>query len=154
MKMLLNFWKARFVYRLVGIMVGLFFLLAATLKVFSLGPFAKVIEAYEFFPSSLSYPAAVTLVVLEGIGGFGLLLDWRPSILLVTALVILFQSVLVYAIYQNLNINCACLGFLGPDWLQFTSEQSLYKNTLLLFGCGYLIYWNLEVRETEDDDGN
>jgi hypothetical protein len=86
-------------------------------------------------------PTAVFLSVTEVAAGFGLLMDIRGSLTIITGLLILFMAVLSYGIRMGLDIDCGCFGPQDPESKAFHGLwAALFRDMIMLPAIFYLYY--------------
>ena len=86
-------------------------------------------------------PTAVFLSVTEVAAGFGLLMDIRGSLTIITGLLILFLAVLSYGIRMGLDIDCGCFGPQDPESKAFHGLwAALIRDMFMMLAIFYLYY--------------
>jgi uncharacterized membrane protein YphA (DoxX/SURF4 family) len=120
-------------------MLAAIFIYGGTLKVMDPKAFARILSHYDFVPEFLLPVIAVGLPLLEILTGIALILNLRAGIYGVLGLLLLFVSVLGYAILNGLNVDCGCFGpeeLVGRDSLVHAFCRDLVligASTFLLF---------------------
>ena len=125
---------------LIRIGLGLFFLVAAVLKLADLRAFARLVGDFGIVPDALVETAAVVLLVLEGTAGILLVARMRGGFGLAAALLALFLGVLAYGIALGLDVDCGCLG-IGPGTADGTDLSTALARDVLLLGLVALARW-------------
>jgi hypothetical protein len=133
--------RAAFVLaRVLQIIVGVVFLLAASLKALDPVSFVEQIQMYGIFPN-LAGLAAWVLVTLEIVLATGLILNWLPRIVpaLTVGLLLFFIVITVYGNAIGLGESCGCFGNLvhrGPG-------QVILEDTLMLLALIFAaaVHW-------------
>ncbi len=115
--------------RVLEVIVGLVFILAALMKALDPLAFQEQIAAYGIFPS-LSTVAAWSLIIFEVALAAALIVNLLPRIvpLLTSALLLFFIGITLYGMSIGLGENCGCFGNLvhrGP-------EQVIIEDVLML----------------------
>jgi hypothetical protein len=74
--------------------------------------------------------------------GIGLLFDIRGSLALITGLLVLFITILWYAIWIGLDVDCGCF---GPEDIESKAfhglRLSLFRDMVMLGGAVFLYGW-------------
>jgi uncharacterized membrane protein len=129
------------IYRLVRMAISIVFIVSGITKLMAPKEFSVIIESYGLIPDAWILPAAVFLSVLEAAAGFGLLLDIRGSLAVITGLLTLFMAVLGYGIWLGLDIDCGCFGPQDPESKAFHGlGEALVRDMILLPAIFYLYY--------------
>ena len=127
-------------YRIIVIVVGGILLAAAVVKGADLQQFARQIRQYGILPevTGLAYGVAWFMMVVEAVIGAGLLVNWRPKLMLAAfgTLMLLFIGVLSWAIVQGNVSDCGCF---GPA-AQRTPAEALVEDIILLLGVA-VAWW-------------
>ncbi|MFA6234478.1 MAG: MauE/DoxX family redox-associated membrane protein [Bacteroidota bacterium] len=134
--------------RLLEILVGLVFLIAALMKALDPIAFQQQIAAYGIFPS-LSMIAAWTFIIIEVALAAGLIVNLFPRVvpLLTMAMLVFFIGITWYGMSIGLGENCGCFGNLvhrGP-------EQVIIEDALMAIGLLFsvVVLWShQETRRT------
>jgi uncharacterized membrane protein YphA (DoxX/SURF4 family) len=127
--------------RLLAIVVGLVFLLAAGLKALDPTSFQEQIAAYGIFPK-LSALAAWTLIIFEVGLATALVVNFLPRVvpLLVMGMLLFFIGITWYGMSIGLGENCGCFGNLvhrGP-------EQVIIEDALMIVALVFaaIVLWS------------
>ena len=89
--------------------------------------------------------AALGLPALEVVAGVGLILDFKGSLSVVAALLVMFAVVLWFGALQGLDIDCGC--FSSSDLAEHDSlRQALYRDLIMLAMAAYLYLWRWRRR--------
>ena len=110
--------------------VGLFFLLAAVLKLIDMDEFGRAISRYQLVHGPLLWVAAFWVPWLEIAGVAGLWIrQWRQAgAILLLALLVVFEFILLSALIRGLDIDCGCLGTKSGSSVSF----ALMRNLILM----------------------
>ena len=112
------------------ILLGLMFIVSATLKIADMDRFEIYVYSYHFFSLNFSFLVARAAIIVELVLGVGLVtncwhkLMWWGSVLMLLG----YTGLLVYALVLGRTDNCHCFG----DYLQLNPWQSIIKNLVLL----------------------
>jgi uncharacterized membrane protein len=129
------------IYRLVRMTLSVVFIWSGITKLIAPKEFSAIVESYGLIPDVWIMPAAFFLSISEVAAGFGLLLDIRGSLSVITGLLILFMAVLIYGIRMGLDIDCGCFGPQGPESGAFHGlRTALVRDTFMLPAIFYLYY--------------
>lgn len=130
------------IYILIRCITGIIFIYAGVSKLFDTEVFAALINAYGIFPDALVMLSALGLPVLEIMAGTGLIFDIRGSLIIITALLIMFIAVLGYGIFLGLDIDCGCFGPDDPETEAYHGlRTTLYRDIFILIVTLYLYSW-------------
>jgi uncharacterized membrane protein YphA (DoxX/SURF4 family) len=133
-------------YRVVRFAIAIIFLWSGLTKVFDPSGFAGIIQAFGLIPETMVMPVAVVLPLLELLAGVGLLLDVSGSLSLVSGLLLLFVSTLVYGIGLGLDVDCGCFGPEDPEAAAFRGlRTALYRDLFIMAGIAYLYWWRYRM---------
>lgn len=122
--------------------LGTVFLYSGLSKSFDLNYFSGIINAFGILPASLTFSAAVSIVVLEILLGTGIILDKRGSLSGILIMLLGFMAVAGYAIYMGYDIDCGCFGPGDPAGEAFSQlREVLYRDAAMVAGIGYLFMW-------------
>jgi uncharacterized membrane protein YphA (DoxX/SURF4 family) len=136
-----NIFQSAWIYHLLRIAISVVFIVSGITKLIAPKEFAVIIESYGLISDTWILPAAVFLAVLEVAAGFGLLLDIRGFLSVITGLLILFVSVLSYGIWLGLDIDCGCFGPQDPESKAFHRLwTALVRDMNMLLVIFYLFY--------------
>ena len=129
-------------YRLGRWILGIIFLYSGGAKLIDPQSFAVIIEAFGLVPEVLISPIALGIPVLEILVAFGLLFDFRGSLAVTSALMVLFMAILAYAIHMGLDIDCGCFGPDDPEARAFHGLRlALCRDGVIMMGIIYLYTW-------------
>lgn len=121
--------------------LALAFLIAGAIKLSRPEVFAVTVKAFGIVPEALIGPLSVGLPVLEIAAALLLLFNRRPGLEMVTALLLIFLSILAYALHMGLDIDCGCYGPSDPEREAFGSiRQALWRDAAML-GCAAFLFW-------------
>lgn len=133
---------ARRLYFCCRLLLVIIFLLSGILKATAPSDFATVIAAYGLLPDAAVLPAAISLIVLEILAAIGLLLEKRGSLLSITAMMVLFISVLSFGIYIGLDVDCGCFGPDDPEAEAFHNLRgALIRDLFIMLAVAYMFLW-------------
>jgi uncharacterized membrane protein len=118
--------------------IGLFFLASGILKLLDPVEFALAILRYRIVGESLAAIFALVVPWTEIVVCIGLCLkSWRAAaLLLIIALLCVFELALASAWIRGLDIECGCMGSGVATSIQF----AFFRNILLFLVTGWL-YW-------------
>lgn len=123
------------------VVVAFVFIYAAIPKLGDIAGFASVIEAYSLLPEMMVFPVAIVLPVLEVVLAVGILLGYRYFCIGGLGLMVVFISILSYAIFMGLDIDCGCFGPEDPEYSAFKGLRgALVRDLLLLLPLIYSIW--------------
>ncbi len=124
----------------VRMLLSVFYFLTGSIKLFSLSGFARVLQHYHVFPTTLCEFIAYLLPPLEIT--IGILLFTESYALTVITIVILLQLFLVYFTFEALREkgHVKNSGILGATFDVKLSWKIVMLNVLLLVGAGYLMF--------------
>lgn len=136
-------------YRLVRWTLSGLFIWAGGAKLMNPEAFGLIIGDFGLVPEWSIMPLALILPVLEILAGLGLIFDLPYSLGVVTALLLLFISVIGYGIWLGLDIDCGCFGPGDPESGVYGSlSYALYRD--LAVGAGIIfLYWYRFRRSTD-----
>lgn len=118
--------------------ISAFFLAAAVPKLFDVAGFAAVIDAYSILPEPFLVPMAVILPIVEIGLAVGLLWNRFPAKIGIALLLLLFITVLSYAIWLGLDIDCGCFGPEAPESRAFHGlKTSLTRDIAMLLPLAF-----------------
>lgn len=126
------------------VLLGLFFIVSAVLKIVDMDKFEIYIYSYHFFSLNGSFMVARVAIILELILGIGLIshclhkLMWWGSMAMLSG----YSLLLIYALTLGRTDSCHCFG----DFLQLDPKQSLIKNGVLLLL--FLLIYRMESWKT------
>jgi hypothetical protein len=129
-------------YRICRWTLGGLFIFAGTAKLLDPERFAVIIDAFGIVPEVMLAPMAIGLPVLEVVAGIGLIFEVRGSLALIAGLLLVFITILVYAIWMGLDVDCGCFGPSDPEAEAFHSiKQSLVRDLVMMAGVAFLYVW-------------
>ena len=130
------------IYKLTRWLLGGVFIYAGSTKLMAPRIFTVLIEAYGVVPESLLMPVAIGLPLLEVIAGFGLLVDIRGSLAVITGLLVIFMVVLGYGIWMGLDVDCGCFAYGDPEAEAFHGLRlSLFRDLAMMVGVFFIYGW-------------
>lgn len=132
--------QSAWIYRLVCMVIGVVFIWSGITKLLAPKEFSVIIESYGLIPDAWILPAAVFLSVLEVAAGFGLLLDIRGSLAVITGLLILFMAVLSYGIWLGLDIDCGCFGPQDPESKALHGLRAALVRDMIMLPAIFYLY--------------
>ena len=112
------------------ILLGLFFIVSAILKIIGMDSFEIYVYSYGFFNLNFSFLVARAAIIIELVLGIGLVsncfhkLMWWGSVLMLLC----YTGLLTYALILGRHDNCHCMGTL----VRMNPWQSIIKNIVLL----------------------
>jgi len=117
------------IFLIIRIAVGLFFILSAVLKMFTIKEFEMYIYSYGILGYTLCTLFARILIVFEICAGLCLILKWwyRLTWWLMQISLLCFSIFLIFAQLRG-DSNCNCMG----DIVQMNPLQSMIKNVVLI----------------------
>jgi len=113
-----SFWT----YRLLRIGIAALFLWAGAVKLGHPTVFARAIAEYSILPDVLIAPVALGIPILEVLAGICVLLDTAFGLRLTFGLLLIFMSVLAFAMFKGMDVDCGC----------FSAEEIRSQNNLKL----------------------
>ena len=110
--------KVKFVWRIVGLVVGGVFIYAGVVKAFDPIRYASDIDNYKILPWAMSVRLAFYLPWLEIFCGIALIARrlYVGGLSLLTALVLIFLVATIAAKVRGLDITCGCFGHASQNW--------------------------------------
>jgi putative oxidoreductase len=110
--------KVKFVWRIVGLVVGGVFIYAGVVKAFDPIRFASDIDNYKILPWAMSVRLAFYLPWLEILCGLALISRrlYLGGLSILTALVAVFLVATIAAKARGLDISCGCFGHASKNW--------------------------------------
>lgn len=117
------------IFSIIRILVGLFFIATAVLKILSIKEFELYIYSYGLFNYTLCTLAARCLIAFELCAGLCLVLKWcyKFAWWLVQISLVAFTIFLIFAQIRG-DANCHCLG----DFVELNPLQSMVKNIAIM----------------------
>lgn len=140
--------------RILYAVVGLFFGIAAMVKVLDPEAFLSSLLTYQVFPYELALVLAYFAPALELVVALGLVTGiWRKGAALLTVLMLLlFIALVAQGMVRGLQMDCGCF---GENQLQTTSDYLLKigQNALLLLAVAgaWLVEAKCKPSEFSDD---
>ncbi len=129
-------------YRIIRMIIAGIFLWSGIAKLLAPASFAVIIDAFGLIPESWIMPVAIVLPVIEIFAAVGLLLEIRGSLGIVSGLLVLFMTILLYGIHLGLDIDCGCFGPQDPESKAFHNlRPALYRDFVIMAGVIYLYTW-------------
>jgi len=128
-------------------LLGLFFIVSAILKLIGIDQFEIYIFSYNILPLNLAFLTARLVIIAEFLVGLGLLANvWRAGVD-ISALLLLFCFTLFlgYALYIGRTDSCHCMGPL----IAIDPAKSILKNAFLLIALLFAMKarpWNWSPR--------
>ncbi len=114
--------------------LGLVLVVAAVAKLLDLNGFARRVGDFGLVYDAAVTPTAWAIVLAELLIGISLMLRLRGSVTCVTALLLLFISVLTYGLALGLDVECGCF---GPA-VQLSLGMQLFADFGLLLMCAII----------------
>jgi putative oxidoreductase len=135
----------KFVWRVLGIIVGGIFVYAGIIKAFDPVRLANDIDNYKTIPWFVGVRLAFYLPWLEIFCGLALILRilYRGGLSILTALVGIFIVATVAAKLRGLDITCGCFGHASQHW-SFSAHLAL---DLLILGALLALLFSPRPRE-------
>ena len=132
----------RYLIVVIRILLGSVFLWASFDKIIDPAKFARSIANYHVLPFGIENTIAIVLPWLELFIGSGLILGVMVdgSIVITSALLVLFNLMIAQAILRGFNIDCGC----GLKEGQLVGIEKILENFVFL-GAAYILY----IRETK-----
>lgn len=149
-KIFLSIWM----YRIIRWILAGIFIWSGVSKLIEPDNFAVIIDEFNILPTSLVWPTAYALPVLEVVAGIGLVFDLWGSLTFITGLMILFMAVLVYGIRMGIDVDCGCFGMFDPATSLYGKlKPALVRDIIIMFGVIYLYYfrWKKKGRGFKGD---
>ena len=108
------------------IVLGSVFLLSSAGKIANPEAFVEIVANYQLLPPHLVWMTAVVLPWLEAVCGLALIAGryQRGAALLVSSMMVVFISIILYNGYRGLNVACGCFS------LSATEPSNIALNTL------------------------
>ena len=124
-------------YLVIRVAIGAIFIYAGVAKLLDMKAFASTVAQYDIVPDALIPAATVGLPALEAIAGLGLIFDISGSLIAVLAMLIMFIVVLMYGIFNDLDVDCGCF---SPDEAATKGnlKQALYRDFMMMFAVLFL----------------
>ncbi len=117
------------IFSIISIIVGLFFIATAILKILSINEFELYIYSYGIFSYTLCTLFARCLIAFEMCAGLCLILKWWYKLAwwLLQLSLVAFTIFLIFAQLRG-DSNCHCLG----DFVELNPMQSMIKNIAIM----------------------
>ena len=137
----------------IRILLGIFFIVSAVMKVLSLDTFVMYVYSFQLFPLVLTEIACRLLIGFEMLLGVMLILKLRYKLVWWTsmALMVAFTLFLIYtAIFRN-DDNCHCFG----DIIEVKPVVSIFKNVAVMLFFLLIYEWKrciLPAEEKEEEE--
>ncbi|MBI4803609.1 MAG: methylamine utilization protein MauE [Desulfovibrio sp.] len=132
-------------YHLARTGLAVAFLVAGAIKLARPEVFAVTIKAFGVLPASVVEPLSLVLPCLEILAALLLFFEVRGGLTLTAGLLVIFISVLVYALGMGLDIDCGCYGPSDPEREAFGSiRQALWRDSAMCAAVAYLYWWNVK----------
>lgn len=137
----------------IRILLGIFFIVSAVMKVLSLDTFVMYVYSFQLFPLVLTEIACRLLIGFEMLLGVMLVLKLRYKLVWWTsmALMVAFTLFLIYtAIFRN-DDNCHCFG----DIVEVKPVVSIFKNLVVMLFFLLIYEWKrrtLHAEETVEEE--
>jgi len=121
--------------------LGGVFLYACFHKIMDPAEFALSIASYQILPLSLVNIFAVTLPWIELFAGLGIILGFRTreNSLLITGMMVMFISVIAYALSQELAVDCGC--FASQEAGEEMTAGTLARDAVWLAIAAHLFFF-------------
>ncbi len=145
--------KPNFFSWLLYAVVGLFFGIAAVVKILDPESFLSSLLTYQVFPYPLAVALAYFAPVLELLVAFCLLTGfWRKGAALLTLFMLaLFIGLVAQGLVRGLEMNCGCF---GENQLQSTTDYFMKMGQNLMLLLAVLGAWLVEVKSKTTDFSN
>jgi rhodanese-related sulfurtransferase len=118
------------------------FLYAGVTKLQDPKAFAVLIKSYGILPGSLLMPVAIGLPLLEVVAAVALIFDIRGALAVISGLLVVFITILVYGIRMGLDVDCGCF---GPEDIESRAyhglRDALNRDLIMGGGIAYLYAW-------------
>ncbi|MRR53460.1 MAG: DoxX family protein [Deltaproteobacteria bacterium] len=127
-------------YHLLRIALGGIFIYSGAIKLLDVKGFARMISLYDLVPEQMLAAVAIGLPSLELVAGIGLLFEIPGALSAIFAMLLMFCTILWYAILQDLDIDCGCF---STEELkgQNSLRQALYRDFVMIAVCCFLYYY-------------
>ena len=117
-------------------------LAAAIPKLFNISDFAAIINAYEMLPKFAVSPMAIFLPVAELVLAICLICKVRISAYLTIILLLFFITILSFAIFQGLDIDCGCFGPEDPEHRAFQGLRvAIVRDVVMIALLSYSLWY-------------
>lgn len=125
----------------VRLVLAAIFIYSGAIKLPGPAAFAEIIAGFGLLPDALVIPAAVILPLAELIAGIGLVFAVRGSLPAITAMLVVFISVLGYGIHLGLDIDCGCFGPEDPEQAYKGLRGAVARDAMMLAAVAF-VYWS------------
>jgi uncharacterized membrane protein YphA (DoxX/SURF4 family) len=127
---------------LARLILGVVFIYAAIDKIIHPGAFAEVIYNYQILPDYLINLTALVLPWMELVVGLFLVLGLfrEGSVFIVTGLMVVFLSAMVFNLARGLDIHCGCFSSTVGDTNGAPMVWYVIRDGLFLVPALYLFY--------------
>jgi len=140
-------YSSKKIYITIRLFLGIVFVYSGVIKLLDLEFFSKTIQAFAILPFELCLPFAIMISIAEAVFGFRLAFDMKGGLEGVFFLLLVFVSVLGYAIYMGYDIDCGCFGPEDPEAKLFAGLKStLARDFCMIAQVIYLYWWRLKNR--------
>ena len=142
------FWVNIF-YTFVRVFLCGIFFYAGILKLNSPQDFAIIISEFGLALESTVMPIAVLLPLVEVFVAVALFFDIRGALGTILLLLLFFMSIVSYALWLGLDIDCGCFGPGDPEFHAYEGLQpTLYRDTIMVAGV-IILYWLRRLASVE-----
>ena len=124
--------------------LALLFIFAGAVKLKDPRAFAQAISQYGLVPDALIPILALGLPAVEVLAGLGLLVNLRGSLGAILVMLLLFLSVLGYAIAADLDIDCGC--FSAAELAARGSVKAAFFQDLGFLAAALFLLWRRRKR--------
>ena len=130
--------RARYLWRILDLIVGGIFIYAGVIKALEPVQFANDIDNYKTLPWFISVRLAFYLPWLEIVCGLALIFGflYRGGLSILPALILIFVGATIAAKARGLDITCGCFGHASKNW-NFTSHLLL---DLLILAAALVLF--------------
>jgi len=134
--------RARYLWRILDLIVGGIFIYAGVIKALEPVQFANDIDNYKTLPWFISVRLAFYLPWLEIVCGLALIFGflYRGGLSILTALILIFVGATIAAKARGLDITCGCFGHASRNW-NFSTHLLL---DLLILGAALVLFSRVE----------
>ena len=133
-----NFWaKYSYLFVVLYYLVSLMFIAAGLMKIYDTTGLMKALQQVAFLNKQLIVIVATMLPLLELGLGVGLLLRYKPAVILglASGLLTVFLMFSIYGFFRGFSGDCGCFGDLTKSWFGW---EMITRNFLLVCATGYL----------------
>lgn len=133
----------------VRIILGVVFIYAGIDKIIHPAAFAEVIYNYQILPDYLINLTAIVLPWLELVVGLFLVLGLfrEGSVFIVTGLMVVFLSAMVFNLARGLDIHCGCFSTVADDTNGAPMVWYVIRDGFFLVPALYLFYCTFRGKE-------